>query len=569
MNDWMRRALEQIKSLWGKWSTAQKLVLFGIVAGALIGLILLVVFSSAPTMVPVLTVPVTNASLRSQISATMDTLNVPHTVTPQGMIYVKTEETARRVRAILVRDDLIPKGTSPWQVFQMNQWTTTDFERNVNLQQAITKAVEQHIEALRDVDSAQVQLAIPKPALFTADQKPVTASIIITPAPGSDITTNVKKIKGIQKLVELAVPGLTAQNIVITDNRGNILNDFTNLASVDRLDLAKAQIQQKLRLEGQYRDEIEQTLGQIFGPSRVRVMKVDISLDMSKRTIVTKEHFPITMVPQNPNVPYNTRVVVPNIEISKQSKDETFQGTGFNPQGPPGQEGQTPPAYKDLSNLVGKYSNKTDTVNYDVNTRDIHEEAAPYRIKRVSVGVAIDGTWQKVYNKQGKLEFTPNGDIVRKYTPVSAADLTKATALVKDAIGYNVERGDSVSVESIQFDRSAQFAKEDAIFQNQRKLQQAILYSVMGLAAILVAFIIFRLISREMERRRRLREEELSRQHQAMREAALRSAEEEGVEVQMSVEERARLEMQENAINMAREHPEDVAQLIRTWLVEE
>jgi len=88
-------------------------------------------------------------------------------------------------------------------------------------------------------------------------------------------------------------------------------------------------------------------------------------------------------------------------------------------------------------------------------------------------------------------------------------------------------------------------------------------------AGILVAFIVFRLISREMERRRKLREEELSRQHQAMREAALRSAEEEGVEVQMSVEERARLEMQENAINMAREHPEDVAQLIRTWLMEE
>ncbi len=72
-----------------------------------------------------------------------------------------------------------------------------------------------------------------------------------------------------------------------------------------------------------------------------------------------------------------------------------------------------------------------------------------------------------------------------------------------------------------------------------------------------------------MERRRRLREEELARQHQAMREAALRSAEEEGAEVEMSVEERARMEMQENAINMAREHPEDVAQLIRTWLMEE
>jgi flagellar M-ring protein FliF len=54
-----------------------------------------------------------------------------------------------------------------------------------------------------------------------------------------------------------------------------------------------------------------------------------------------------------------------------------------------------------------------------------------------------------------------------------------------------------------------------------------------------------------------------------MREAALRSAEEAGMEVEMSIEERARQEMQENAINMAREHPEDVAQLIRTWLMEE
>jgi flagellar M-ring protein FliF len=54
-----------------------------------------------------------------------------------------------------------------------------------------------------------------------------------------------------------------------------------------------------------------------------------------------------------------------------------------------------------------------------------------------------------------------------------------------------------------------------------------------------------------------------------MREAALKSAEEQGMDVELSVEERARMEVQENAINMAREHPEDVAQLIRTWLMEE
>lgn len=141
--------------------------------------------------------------------------------------------------------------------------------------------------------------------------------------------------------------------------------------------------------------------------------------------------------------------------------------------------------------------------------------------------------------------------------------------MIEHAVGYDKTRGDSVSVETLQFDRSAQFKAENEKYQSQQRMQQAILYSIIGVAVLIVAFIIFRLISREMERRRRLREEELARQHQMMREAALKSAEEEEMDVAMSVEERARMEMQENAINMAREHPEDVAQLIRTWLVEE
>ena len=82
-------------------------------------------------------------------------------------------------------------------------------------------------------------------------------------------------------------------------------------------------------------------------------------------------------------------------------------------------------------------------------------------------------------------------------------------------------------------------------------------------------FIIFRFVARELERRKRLREEELLRKQQSAREQALWDAKEEGMEVTMSVEERKRAELQENAIAMAKEHPEDVAMLIRTWLMEE
>jgi flagellar M-ring protein FliF len=126
-----------------------------------------------------------------------------------------------------------------------------------------------------------------------------------------------------------------------------------------------------------------------------------------------------------------------------------------------------------------------------------------------------------------------------------------------------------VTVQNIRFDRTREFSEEDAAYFRQQQLQRTILIFLLGLAILLIGFVAFRLVSREMERRRRLREEELSRQQQAMRESALLDAENEGVEVSMSVEEKRRMELQENAINMAKEHPGDVAQLIRTWLMEE
>ncbi len=569
MNEWLKKMVTQIKTLWEKWSTIQKIILLTVIGVTVVGLVLLLGFSSSPDMVPLISSAITDPGQLDRISIALDKEGVPHKIADGGMIYVKDKATARRMVAVLLRDDLIPKETSPWDVFKMDRWSLTDFERNVNLREAITKNLEQHIEALNDVDSAKVTLVLPKDKLFQADQNPVTASVIITPRPGSDITTNRKKIEGIVKLIKFAVEGLKDDNIVISDFNGVILNDFADMAQFDRLELTKRQLRQKELLENQYKTQILAELSQIFGPERVSILKVNIALNFHKETVKTEEHFPITTKVDNPNTPYDESSYVLSIPRSTETTSETFKGTGFNPEGPPGQEGQTPPAYKQLDNLVGNYSKESKIQNQEVNTRNIVEEKSPWDIQRISIGVALDGTWKKEFNSKGVLVVNKNGQIKRVYTPVTDEQLKKARSLVEHAIGFDKNRGDSVSVETLQFDRSSQFRNEDEKYQSQKKMQQAILYSIIGVAVLIIAFIIFRLISREMERRRRLREEELARQHQMMREAALKSAEEEEMDVAMSVEERARMEMQENAINMAREHPEDVAQLIRTWLVEE
>ena len=239
-------------------------------------------------------------------------------------------------------------------------------------------------------------------------------------------------------------------------------------------------------------------------------------------------------------------------------------------EGPPGTEGQVPPAFKDLSNLQGSYNRSVEEVENAINSRKISMKDRPWNIKRLTLGIAVDGRWKKVRDeKTGELVFNPDGSVKREYIPVSNEQITTARKIIEGAVGYKRERGDIVTVETMQFDRTSQFLNEDEMYRGQKALQRVIFWIIIGIGLVFVAIIAFRILSRYLERRRRLKEEELARQHQAMREAALRSAEEKGVEVELSVEERARLEMQENAINMAREHPEDVAQLIRTWLLEE
>ena len=106
-------------------------------------------------------------------------------------------------------------------------------------------------------------------------------------------------------------------------------------------------------------------------------------------------------------------------------------------------------------------------------------------------------------------------------------------------------------------------------YRRKEQMKKLIFAGIIGVVTLFIGFILFRTIQREIERRRRLKEEQLALEQQRMREAALRVAEDEGIDVELSLEERARMELQQNAINLAKERPDDVAKLLRTWLAEE
>ncbi|MCD1653240.1 flagellar M-ring protein FliF [Treponema zuelzerae] len=567
MNEWLKKLISQISSVWAKWTIIQKLIFGGIILAVIVGGVLLFSVSSAPTMVPLIDSPVVDEAVRDRIVLRLNEENVRVSVSSTGVISVEDESTARRMRSILIREDLLPSNTDPWAIFDVERWTITDFERNVNKRRAIVEEVRQHIKAIDDIDDASVVVNIPERTLFTADQNEVTASIIVYPKPGSDLATNRKKVEGIQKLLLFAVEGLKAENITIADSNGTVLNDFDGMREWDRL--TRIEKEQKLiaQLEAQYRAKILNALQQIYGIDRVRDLNLKIEMDMSDKSVQQKDYLPTTIRPDNPETPYDDSEIVQSITLSSETSTTRWQGSGFNPEGPAGVEGQTAPAYKDMSNLYGLSEQSIVKKNELIGQRETSETVSPSMGRR-TVSVNIDGLWTKKRDENGNY-LIKQGAIEREYSPIPDDELKAATKAVQDAIGFSNSRGDSVSVLNIRFDRSTQFEKEDLAYLQKQQTQQTILYSLIAVAAILVSFIIYRMISRELERRRRLKEEELLRKHQMERQKTLWEAEQAGMEVSMSVEERKRLELQENAINMAKEHPEDVALLIRTWLMEE
>ncbi|MGL4523947.1 MAG: flagellar basal-body MS-ring/collar protein FliF [Spirochaetia bacterium] len=569
MKDFFEKAKVRVTESWKKWTGMQKVIFLGVLLAVFAGIGALVSFNATPVHIRVFGSKIADEELRNRVTTSLDSAGVPYTLSPDGQeFYVENEKIARKARAILVREGLTPGQVDPWNLFDVQRWTTTQLEQSVNLQRSLTKQLAMHLESLDDVDSANVTIAFPKDQLFAEDKQPVTASIVILPRPASDITTNQKKIQGIVKLVQFAVPELKAENITITDKNGILLNDFSMLDVQTQLDRVNVELEQKRKQETGYYQKIKEALSAVVSAGRVRVINVEYQVNTDAVTKSDREIRPITLVPDNPLTPYSELEITPNILAGRQSSSVEFKGSGFNPEGPPGQEGQTPPAYQDLQSATGTYNQQTATENFVYNQADSQIVQTPWKRERISVSVAIDGNWIAEYDADGKKLVNTDGSIKRNYIPVTPADVEKIRGLVRAAVGYDASRGDQVTVEEIQFDRSAQFALEDAAYQRELMMGMFMLWGFLGLLVLTGIIVVAQLIAKERERRRRLREEELARQHQAMREAALRSLEVDQLDPDVSSDVRHN-ELQEHAMNLARERPQDVAQLIRTWLSDE
>lgn len=570
MNEWFKNMIEKLQNFWKTSSVIVKVIVIGIALAVVGAVIFAVNVSGSDSTVRLFPQAVTDESVRNQILDRVARENVQVYVNDEGVISVNDEKTARRIRTLLSVEGLAPSNYDPFAEFYNRSWSTTDAEQNVRRKNAISAALKQHLESLSDIDVAFVTLVLPDKALFASEQNPVTASIAIRPSRTSDILSDRRKVKGIQDYILKAVEGLSAENLTIIDQNGHILNDFEGMAESDRVSIIEKQQKLIRKMEAQLEAKVLAALQNNYTSDRITDVIAHYEMDMSEKNSDSTIYSPIQIRPDNPDTPYDDSEYRDTLPISQQTVTKEWQGTGYNPEGPAGVEGQTPPVYSDVSNVIGKSTETGVSQNNVINTTHITEKVAP-QPGRITISANIDGVW-KLKKDPKTHEYIINeedGSLVREYTPISPEDLAKIKEYVEAAVGFNKSRNDVVTITNIPIDHTQEFREFDEAYFKKLQTRRTVLLVLVAVAVVLIGFILFRIISKEIERRRRAREEELLRQQQLAREQALWEAKDEAQTVTMSVEESRRAELQENAINMAKEHPEDVAMLIRTWLMEE
>jgi len=353
----------------------------------------------------------------------LDKNQIPYVIPKNGVIEVP-RDVVQKVRLEVAAQGLPKKSTVGFELFDKNSFGATDFEQRIKYLRALEGELARTIESIDAVESAKVNIAIPKPSVFVENQTPPTASVLIKLKPNMILTP--KQIQGIKWLVAAAVPKLKPENVKIIDQYGNPLGENDELTQDN--EALKAQLLYKKRIEKALESKIVSILAPIVGGTNKVVAKVNVDLDFSK-------------------VKSKATIYSPdNVVRSEQTLEESR--IGMKPKevgGVPGAVSNIGPVQGTKNGqIVDKYSKSETTTNYEISTtiKDVKENYP--KIKRITAAVVVDGHYQK--DKKGNVKFVPLSEI----------ELKNIENLVKNAIGYDPKRGDSVSVSSFEFSNALQ-----------------------------------------------------------------------------------------------------------------
>lgn len=353
--------------------------------------------------------------------------NVPYKFADAGGAILVPAAQVHETRLRLASMGLPKGGSVGFELMDNQKFGISEFAEQVNYQRALEGELQRTIESINAVRAARVHLAIPKPSVFVRDREAPSASVFVDLYPGRVLDEG--QVQAITRMVSSGVPDMPAKNVTIVDQDGNLL---TQPASATGLDASQLKYVQQVEHNTQKR--IDAILAPIFGTGNAR-SQVSADIDFSKLE-QTSESFGPNGTPQQSAI------------RSQQTSTATELATG-GASGVPGALSNTPPQPASAPIVAANGQNapqttpvsdrKDQTTNYELDKTIRHVEQAMGSVKRLSVAVVVN--YQPVADAKGHVTMQP----------LPPAKLAQIEQLVKDAMGYDAKRGDSVNVVNSAF----------------------------------------------------------------------------------------------------------------------
>ncbi len=477
------------------------------------------------------------------IIESLQQMNIPYKFAEGGGALMVPSSEVHEARLKLASQGLPKGGTVGFELMENQKFGITQFAEQVNYQRALEGELARSVQTIGAVASARIHLAIPKPSVFVKEQQKPSASVVLTLRGGRLLDSG--QVSAIVHLISSSVPDLEAKNVTVVDQDGTLLSagQDDNGSGLD----AK-QIEYEKQIEQGYIKRIENILAPLYGADNVRA-QVTANIDFA-RIEQTAEVYKPNPTPQESS-------------IRSQQNSETLNGSGLSASGVPGALTNQPPVpatapivappnaqqgaqaanAPKLDNL-----HKESTVNYELNRTISHTVMPVGTIKRLSVAVVVND--RKSADAKGKSSSKPLSD----------KEKAQIDLLVKDAVGFDTSRGDTLNIENASFKDYGEAAKEIPIWQQTDMIELAKQIAKYLIITIVMLLVVFKVIKPALRPLEAFRVDEHVN-HEPAQAAAEHPEEEPIVSAPVSYEHNLNVAKQ-----IAQQEPKIVASVIKEWV---
>ncbi len=483
------------------------------------------------------------------IVAALEQMNVQYKYAEGGSAILVPADQVHDLRLKLASQGLPKGGNVGFELMENQKLGTSQFLEQVNFQRAIEGELAQTIEAVNAVQSARVHLALPKVSVFVRDQQKPTASILLNLQPGRAL--DVGQVSAIVHLVASSVPDLTPSNVTIVDQNGNLLSDNNNKLAANGMD--PNQLKYVQALQDDVAKRIESIVAPIVGAANIHA-EVTADVDFSHSEQAAESYKPN----QTPD----------SSTVRSTQTSESING-GANASGIPGAATNQPPAPATApitappaaagapavsTTATPTTTQKDATTNYEVDKTIRYVQQPMGGLKRLSVAVVVN--YKQTTDKTGKI----------KNVPLTAAEQAQISDLVKEAMGYNQARGDTLNVLNSQFVVNKETIPETPIWKQPENIN---LVKEMGkyLLAFIAIFFLYKKVLKPL-----IEKFSQPHRHHTNEQGEEVDDDEDGSEVHLSRAAHAPppgssyQSHLNNAKQMAKENPKVVASVVKVWV---